>query len=146
MIRTDTVSTNLLEKFIDFEKTHFHSFKNGTDFKIENHIDTFKMKDPNDGITYDYIRFNAVTNKSVALFKASSVKDRLEIFFNNFYREDISDIEFYRYSYTFDTFYVYICDNSLNSFENLLYLGLEPRLGYSIEIEKFTISRVVLLH
>ncbi len=121
LIKRDTVSTNLVEKFVDLKNTIFYSYDDDLHLLEKNHIDTFKMKDPNDGLYYDYIRFNALTNRSVELLKANIIQDHLRIVLSNFYREDISDIEYYRYSFLSAYFYVYIGDNSLNTFENLLY-------------------------
>ena len=85
---------------------------------------------------YDYLRFNSITNRSVELFKASSIEDFLDIFFTNFYREDISKKEYYNYTFIFDSFLVYVGDNFLNSFENLQYLELKSVIAYDIQIEK----------
>jgi hypothetical protein len=140
LIETDTVSIILLKKFVDFEKTRFYSFKNDSNLQVKNHLDNFKMKDPVDGFYYDCLRFNAVTNKSVKLFKAISIQDRLLIFLKKINREDISDIEYYHYTVIRDYFYFYIGDNSLKSVENLLYLSLSPGSYYKIEIEKVSIE------
>jgi hypothetical protein len=40
------------------------------------------------------------------LFKASSIEDYFQILVNNFYVEEISNIEYYRYYFTYLVFYV----------------------------------------
>jgi len=140
LIKRDQVFTNLLKQFLDFEETYFKSFKNESYNDVKNHLDTFKMFDPAAGFFYDYIRFNAVRNRSVKLFKATSIEDRFQISLNNFYKEEISDIEYYLYSFLNHDFYVYVGDNSLNSFGNLQYLWLDRDSKYYVYIEKVSIE------
>ena len=64
LIKRDQVFTNLLKQFLDFEETYFKSFKNDSFNNVKNHLDTFKMFDPASGFFLDYIRFNAVRNRS----------------------------------------------------------------------------------
>ncbi len=142
LIKKDTVSTNLLKKFVDFEKSWFISYKKGSFQKLSlyNHIDSFKINFGN----YDCLRFNAVTNRSVELFKASSFEDGPSILLNKFYIEDISKNEYYNYTCFFLNrwFSVFFSDNSLNSFENLKSLELIPESFYSIEIVKSIESKL----
>ena len=140
LIKRDKVFTNLLKQFLDFEETYFKSFKNDSYNDVKNHLETFKMFDPAAGFFYDYIRFNAVRNRSVKLFKATSIEDRFQISLNNIYKEEISDIEYYLYSFLNHDFYVYVGANSLNSFENLQYLWLDRDSKYSVDIEKVSIE------
>jgi hypothetical protein len=139
LIKEDIVSTNLLKQFVNFEYTDFYSFKNKTQFSVSNNLDTFKIMDPISGLYYDYLRFNAVTNRSSELFKATSVLDYFRICFNKIYREDISQNEYINYTLT-TFFFIYVSDNSLELFENLKYLWLEPEIYYGIEIEKESIE------
>jgi hypothetical protein len=104
-------------------------------------LDIFKIYDPiTNWLLYDCLRFNSLTNRSIELFKASSIEDFLEIFFTKFYREDISKNEYYNYTFIFDSFLVYVGDNYLNSFENLQYLELTSVFFYDMKIEKVSIE------
>jgi len=142
LINTDKVFTNLnLKQFLDFKRTGFDLFKNNSFLSVNNHLDTFKAHHPQTNLVYDCLRFNAVTNKSVEIFKESSVLDRFRISINNFYVENISYNEYYKYTLPSDSFfYVFVCDNSLNSLENLQYLVLDPGSKYFIDIEKVSIE------
>jgi len=140
LIKNDKVFTNLLQKFLYFNSTYFYSFKNNSYLDVNNHLDTFKINHPVYGYFFDCLRFNTVTNRSVELFKASSILDGPRIYFNDFYRENISNIEFYRYTFIFDHFIVFIGDNSLNSFESLQYLSLASGSAYNFDIEKVSIE------
>jgi len=140
LIEEDRVYSNILKQFLDFDLSYFY-LENGSDLDVNNHLDTFKMKDPVWGIPYDCLRFNAVTNKSVELLKASSIQDSLLINFKKFYREDISDIEYYNYTFNYKFFIVYVVDNSLNSLGNINYLYLDlDSASFDFEIEKVTIE------
>ncbi len=139
LIKNDKVFTNLLQKFLYFNSTYFISFKNDSYLEVNNHLDTFKTNHPYFEFL-DCLRFNAVTNRSVELFKASSILDGPRISFNDFYRENISNIEYYRYTFIFDHFIVYIGNNSVNSFENLKYLVLDPDSKHLFEIEKVSVE------
>ncbi len=137
LVKTDRVFTNLLKRFWELKKNEFYSLKNKSRLNVHNHLDIFKTYDPiTNWLLYDYLRFNSITNRSVELFKASSIEDFLDIFFTNFYREDISKKEYYNYTFIFDSFLVYVGDNFLNSFENLQYLELKSVIAYDIQIEK----------
>ena len=87
LIQRDIVYTNLLKQFLDFEITSFYSFKKNSFLSVNNHLDTFKINDPSGWFFFDCLRFNAVTNRSVELFKVSSIEDGSRIVLNNFYRE-----------------------------------------------------------
>jgi len=138
LIRRDEVSSNLLEHFLDFKKAYFYSFKNNSYLNVNNHFDIFKINHP--FFYFDCLRFNAVTNRSGELFKASSILDRLQIFSNNFYRENISYIEYYNYTFIYDSFYVFVSNNYLKSFENIQFLRIDPGSSYKFEIEKVSIE------
>jgi len=137
LIKRDRVLTNLLK---NFSFPYFYSFKNDSYLDVMNHLDIFKINHPSKGNFFDCLRFNAVTNRSVKLFKASSTLDSPNIYFNYFYRENISNIEYYRYTFYSDHFIVYIGDNFLNSFENLKYLWYKNGSAHRIEIEKVSIE------
>ena len=140
LIRRDEVSSSLLEHFLDFKATYFHSFKTKSYLNVNNHLDVFKIDHPVNEVIFDCFRFNAVTNRSVELFKASSILDQFLIYLNKFYIEDISNIEYYNYTILSGNFIIYVGDNSLNSFENLQYLVLDPSSFYNVEIEKVSIE------
>jgi len=99
LIQRDIVYTNLLKQFLNFEYTNFYSFKNNSYFSVNNHIDTFKINFPDGWSFLDCLRFNAATNRSIELFKASSIQDHLKIFFINSYFEDISKNEYYNFTF-----------------------------------------------
>ncbi len=141
LIRRNRVSSNLLIQFLDFKRTDFSSFQNNSYkyLNVNNHLDIFKINDPFGGFL-ECLKFNAVTNRSVELFKASSIEDGFFIVLNNFYLENISNIEYYNYTFIYDSFYVFVSDNSLNSFENLQYLFLDPGSFFHIVIEKVSIE------
>ncbi len=138
LIKIDRIVSNLLKLFINFEETKF--LKNNSLVNVNNHIDTFKTNHPVSGLFFDCLRFNAATNKSVELFKASSIEDGPRIVLNNFYSEYISNDEYYRYTFGSDYFRVYVGDNSLNSFESLQFLKLNSRSYYEFKIEKESIE------
>jgi hypothetical protein len=138
LIRNDTVSASLLENFL--KRTYFFLFKQNKSFlNVNNHLDIFKINHQVLNSNHNCLRFNAVTNGSVELFKASSTIEYLNISLNNFYRENISNVEYYNLNLNRDLF-VYVGDNSLNSFENLKFLVVDPGSLYKFEIEKVTIE------
>jgi hypothetical protein len=121
-----------ISHFLDLEKTYF-VFEN-TFSNVSNHVDFFKIYfDRYDSA--DCFRFNAFTNKSVGLFKASSRDYKYHVKVNNFYIEDISENAYYNYS-IYKYFSVYIGDNYLNSFEKLQDSILSMNAYYTIEIQK----------
>jgi hypothetical protein len=120
-----------ISHFVDFEKSYFNSLN------VSNHLDSFIIYSQIIGNARDCFRFNAFTNKSVGLLKASSRDDRYYIKLNNFYIEDISKNEYYNYSIRENFFAVYIGDNYLNSFEILRALPLFfKNIFHEIEIQK----------
>jgi hypothetical protein len=143
--KDEKVYTNLLKQFLYFGTyfgTSFFSLNlNSSYLDVNNHLDIFKIRFRPDNII-DCLRFNAVTNRSVELFKASSIYDTFMITFNfnYFYREDISENEYYNYTFSPDNkddfFFVVVGANSLNSIENLPHLSLASGSFYKIEIEK----------
>jgi len=144
-VERQTLSSNSLKNFLNFEGTGFYSFINSPNkyslININNHIDTFKINDNFDRFYLDCLRFNAVTNKRVELFKASSIENGPQFFFNNFYRENISMNEYYRYVLVPNYFNVYIEENSLNSFEKRQYLQLKIQNNiHDFEIERASIE------
>jgi hypothetical protein len=140
LIQRDIVYTNLLKQFLDFEITSFYSFKNNSFLSVNNHLDTFKINAPSGFFFFDCLRFNAITNRSDELFKASSIQDGYKIYFNRYYIENISKNEYYNYTFSSMYFHVFVGDNSLNSFENLQYLVLDPGYSYKFDIEKVSIE------
>ena len=91
LIKRDRVLTNLLK---NFSFPYFYSFKNDSYLDVMNHLDIFKINHPSKGNFFDCLRFNAVTNRSVELFKASSILDRFRIPIRKFYVERIFINEF----------------------------------------------------
>jgi len=139
LVKIDRDFKNLLKQFLDFESTGFYSFKKDSLLEIENHLDIFKVDLSLNRFIRDCLRFNSLTNRSIELFKASSLIDRPKIFLNNFYKEDISKNEYYRY--TLSTCFIYnVGENSLNSFENVQFFRLESGSYNKIEIEKVSIE------
>jgi len=140
LIKKDIVSSSLLKHFLDFKDTFFYSVEKKSNLTVNNHLDSFKINHPADSSFRDCLRFNAVINISIELFKATSVLDRLRILINNFYIENISNMEYYNYTFLYASFLVYVGDNSLNSIESLQYLVLDSGSYYVIEIEKVSID------
>jgi len=137
--KSDRIYSNLLKQFLDFNS--FFYLKNGSSLDVKNHLDTFKMKDPVwRYMSYDCLRLNAVSNRSVELFKATSIQDCYKIYISNHYLEDISDIEYYKYTFSTSSFLVYAVDNYLNSFENLNGLLIDDDSVNEIEMEKVSIE------
>ncbi len=137
-IEEERVFTHLFKYFLIIEKTDFYSFNNDSNHDVKNHLDFFKFHVKDN--SYDCLRFNAITNKSIELFIASSTKDEFRIFFKKSFREVISKSEYYYYSFFHQYFYVYIGENSLNSFEKLQHAQLNINLFQKIEIEKVSIE------
>ncbi len=140
LIKRVRIVSNLLKQFVNFKETNFLFFKKNSLLNVNNSLDTFKISNPLNGLFLDCLRFNAEKNKSVELFKASSIEDGPRIVLNDFYREDISENEYYRYTSFFSDFLVYVGDNFLNSFEGLQYLQIQPYSFNVIEIEKVSIE------
>jgi hypothetical protein len=140
LINSDTVNSISIKQFLNFEFTNFYKFKNSRDYKLENHLDFFKITKPEYAITYDCLRFNAVTNRSVELLKASSTEDSIQISLNIFYRENIFNNIYFNYSFIRNYLNVLIGDSSLNSFENLQFLKLDINNNHIIKIEKESIE------
>jgi hypothetical protein len=128
-------STNFsLSKFLNSKDTIFYSFANKTSRTVDKHLDYLDSTHKYDMSSYDCIRFNGITNKNVTLFKASSTEDKFIIVLNNSYRQN-------EYShYTLSSFFIYISDNSLKSFERIQYLQLDVNRSHKIEIEKESIE------
>jgi hypothetical protein len=142
LIKRERVFSDLFKQFLDFEKTGFYLSKNNTLLDVKNHLDIFKVRFDGFDVSFiDCLRFNAVTNRSIKLFKASSIEDSAQIFLNRFYRENISSDEYYRYS-LYRPFFLYYKsgDNSLNSYGILKYFLLKPYFQYRFEIEKVSIE------
>jgi len=148
--KDERVYTNLLGQFLNFQFTHFYSFKNNSYLDVNNHLDFFKINLPPQinltNETFDCLRFNAVTNRSVELFKANSFADGPRIILNKFFIEVISQNEYYNYTFSpynnLTLFWVYFGDNSLNSFENLKLFEVSPESFYVIEIVKSIESKL----
>ena len=148
--KDENVYTNLLKQFLNFQFTYFYSFNNDICLEVNNHLDIFKIYLPTQinltNETIDCLRFNAVTNRSVELFKANSFADGPRITLNKFFIEDISENEYYNYTFSpynnFQFFWVYFGDNSLNSFENLKLFEVSPESFYVIEIVKSIESKL----
>jgi hypothetical protein len=127
-----------IKGFLNQESTFFLNYQNKSNLSVMNHLDYFKANDKDDIL--DCIRFNAVTNKSVELFKANSVFDTYSVVFNNYFIEKISANEFFNYTFKNHFFYSYICDNHFNSIDKLDHNFLFHRKGYSIKIAKESIE------
>jgi hypothetical protein len=140
LIKADRVFTNLINEFLNFDSTWFRLYKNSNFLNRNYYLDSFKINHLVYTSSLDCLRFNAATNRSIELFKATSVLDRFRISIKNFYVEKISNVEYYNITFSNDTFFVYIGDNSLNSLENLKYLELQNDSAHRIEIEKESIE------
>ena len=118
-----------IRHFLDF-KSHYYLL-----FNDSNHIDYFvsysAFRPP-----IDCFRFNGFTNKSVGLLKASLSQHVYLVKVNEFYIEDISENEYYNYSFPNKVLFVFIGDNYLNSLERLYSLNLFMNVHHEIEIQK----------
>ena len=140
LINRDIVFSNLLKQFVNFKETYFYSTENNSYLNVSNQLDIFKISNPINRLFVDCLRFNAVTNKSVKLFKASSTEDRYKIQLNNFYVENISNNEYLNITFNSNLVFVYVSDNPLNSFENLFNSRLIANRSYTFGIQKESIE------
>ncbi len=147
LITNNTDFSRSLFDFLNRSKTHFSSYDTSSQrynqyYNLSNHLDYFKTTQLGNQLYWDCLRFNAITNKNVELFKAGSTKDEFRIFLNSFYVENISIDEYFNFTFnpSFFYFYVYIGDNSLNHFENLQYFRFDIFNDHLIEIQKESIE------
>jgi len=143
IIERKEVLSNSLKHFLNFNGTFFYSTENSSNLSVNNHLDIFKIKNSINKLFVDCLRFNAVTNKSVKLFKASSPdQDRYRIQLNSFYLENISNNEYYRYIIKNYYILVYVSENSLNSFENLYFsrISTNTNNSYTFGIQRVSIE------
>ena len=118
-----------IRHFLDF-KSHYYLL-----FNDSNHIDYF-VDYSSVNPSFDCFRFNGFTNKSVGLLKASSDEIVYFVKVNEFYIEDISENEYYNYSFPKKFMFVYVGDNYLNSFDKIYPLFLYMDVHHEIEIQK----------
>jgi hypothetical protein len=111
-------------------------FKNENFTVVDNLLDFFIIPGRNER-ALDCLRFNAVTNKSVELFTASSSEDFFQVRLKDSYTVEINSSlnEFYNYT-LFGRFWVYIGVNHMNSFEKLEFLQLNTDRIHDIKIQK----------
>ena len=108
-------------------------FPRTTEKHVRNHLDFFTIP----RLNHDCVRFNAVTNKSVELFKASSSEDYFRVKFCNYFIQEINDNISEYYNYTFiGLLHVYIGNNHLNSFEKIQPLLLVTDSFHNVQIQK----------
>ena len=129
-----------IRNFLSYDNDYFYSTEKKKLLNVSGHLDFFKIhpsiKNPGLLGFLDCFRFNAITNRSVELFKASSTNDKLYFsFFDKSYKENIFKNEYFMYRMR-NSFLVYIGDNYLNSFENLLGFEFELNSRHRIEILK----------
>ena len=91
-----------IKNFLDLNVSFF-TLTGKDNFKINNHLDYFKIPDGN---FYDCVRFNGMTSENIELFKASSITDYLRLLVKNFYLEKINMNEYYNYSFSEPFIYV----------------------------------------
>ncbi len=131
-------NSNLLKQFIIF--TFFYSDKNGSYLRVDNHLDFFKTTTQDNKYFLDCFKFNAIKNKSVELFKATTTVDGYLVSFKNFYIEKISENQYYNYSLIIPIFYGYIGENSLKSSDKMKYFVLNIDRYHQIEIIKESVE------
>jgi hypothetical protein len=128
-----------IKGFLDLKNTYFFNHQNKSYLSVMNHLDYFKLHDKND--SYDCFRFNAVTNKSVELFKASSPYDSYNAVFNLNYREQINSNEYFSYSFLLGySLVIFVGDNHLRSIEKLEPMVLTHSFSHSLEIARESIE------
>ncbi len=140
LIGEDFGFSNSIENFLDFEWTNFFFSYNISISNVSSHLDTFKINDPFNRFFLDCLRFNGITNKRIELIKASSPLDEFRLSLKRFYKVDVSDNEYYRHFIWGGALFVFIGENSLNSFEKLQNSLLISGRKYDIEIGKESIE------
>jgi hypothetical protein len=118
-----------IRHFLDF-KSYYYLL-----FNVSNHIDYF-VDYSSVNPSFDCFRFNGFTNKSVGLLKASSDEIVYFVKVNEFYIEDISENEYYNYSFYKKFIFVYVGDNYLNSLDKIYPIFLYMDVHHEIEIQK----------
>ena len=135
-IRTDNISR--IKNFLNFAFTGYKLLS------VSDHLDSFKTSKLNSRygeVLFDCLRFNAVTKKRIELLTANTTEDVYFVTLNNFYVEYISENEYFNYSIIQpSSYYVFIGDNFLNSFERTKYLQLDPNKFHLIELVKESIE------
>jgi hypothetical protein len=132
-IRTDNISRIarfLGAAYLDSKENSYHN-----NLEVISYLDFFKISGD-----FDCFRFNAATKKRAELFQATSTADSFVVEIKDFYREPISEKEYFHFSFAYTILNVYIVDNFLNSFEELEPLELELNNTYEIEMEKESIE------
>jgi len=130
---------SLISYFLDFETNdhyegyRFHNFSNHIDYFVDYSSFMFNIFPQ---AALDCFRFNAFTNKSVGLLKATSSQPAYLFKVNEFYIKDISENEYYNYSFPNKVLIVFIGDNYLNSLNQLYSLTLYMNVHHSIDIQK----------
>ena len=79
-------------------------------------------------------------NQSHELFVATSSFDALNIRINHSYHEPISKNEYFKFNLHLMSFYVYVGDNYLNSFEDVEYILLYSSNNHDIELDRTSIE------
>ncbi len=103
--------------------------------------ETSKLNSGYGEVPFDCLRFNAVTKKRIELLTANTTEDVYFVTLNNFYVEYISENEYFNYSIIQpSSYYVFIGDKFLNSFERTKYLQLDPNKFHLIELVKESIE------
>ncbi len=132
-IRTDNITR--FKNFLDLKSTNFYSAKLHALFNVESHLEFFKIPD-----NFDCFRFNGMDNQSHELFVATSSFDALNIKINHSYNEPISKNEYFKFNLHSMSFYVYVGDNYLNSFEDVEYILLYSSNNHDIELDRTSIE------
>ena len=127
-------SKSSIKEFINFSETYLGRKDISLKTNVTNHLDYFKIHEKD--FSLDCLRFNAVTNKSIELLKASNYADFYQVVLNNYYIDQI-----FIYRFDFPLFYVYIGDNRLSSINELKSILLPSFQGfYFFEIAKESIE------
>jgi hypothetical protein len=129
LINIADTGVSLISHFLDFERKadHYLNVRNNIDYFVS--YSAFRPP-------IDCFRFNGFTNKSVGLLKASLSRHVYLVKVNEFYIKDISENEYYNYSFPNKVLFVFIGDNYLNSFNQLYSLNLFMNVHHEIEIQK----------
>ncbi len=135
LIKTENYFTNrnenILKNFLNLKDLSIY-FNSKSYSNVSNHLDFFKSPD----YSKDCLRFNGITNKSIELFKTSSLGDFFLVEINSNYIEPFSKNEYFNYSFIQSRFNVYIGDKYLKSFDKLEPLLFESNNYHVIEIVK----------
>jgi hypothetical protein len=137
-----SIKSNKVSLIRNFFNNYSFFYSNNKPNYVKKELETFNIPDD-----YDCVRFNGfVTNKSIQLYKTNNTLDFFSATINNYYIENVSNSEYFkysfisRYSYYPAFLYVFVAENYLKSIENIDFLRIILNNLNEIEIEKESIE------